>query len=138
MRRWRYYFQKFCFVPAEMKYFKKKSKRVGKQNRAGHVTMHTKRLEELIDDDPDLYLHKIQYIFCELGYGYWNTKYLWEKLTTETDYSLQVAVDRSYMAGMKERKEFIQALKDRLIYPYQFLILDKSQKERSSSRRRRR
>ena len=34
MRRWWYYFQKFGFVPAENKYFKKKSKRVGKHKQA--------------------------------------------------------------------------------------------------------
>ena len=136
MRQWWYYFQKFGFVPVEIKYFKKKRKRVGKQKQASQWTqMHTKQLEKLIDDDPDFYLDKIQYIFCELGYGYWNTKYLLEKLTTDIEYSLQVAVNRSYMTGMKERKEFIQVLKDCLIDPYNSLILNKSQKDCSLSRR---
>ena len=67
---------------------------MGKQKQASQWTQtHTKRLEELIDDD--LYLDEIQYIFCELGYGYWSTKYLREKLAMDIEYSLQVAFYRS-------------------------------------------
>ena len=62
---------------------------MGKDKRASRWTqMHTKRLKELIDEDPDFYREEIQYVFCELGFGYWNTKYLWEKLTIDIEYPL--------------------------------------------------
>ena len=138
MRRWWYYFQKYGYVPAEKNKYKRTSKRMGKKKQASQWTQaHLRILEEVIEDDPDLYLDKIQYVFWELGQGYWSASHLWGKLTIDLKFSLQVAADKSYSADLEERKQFIQALKDRLIDPCQLLFMDESQKDRNSSRRRR-
>ena len=41
---------------------------MGKKKKASHWTpTHLRILEEVIEDDPDLYLDEIQYVFLELG-----------------------------------------------------------------------
>ena len=138
MWRWWYYFQKYGYVPAEKTKYKRTSKRTKKgKNKTQWTSRHTRNLREIIEDDPDLYLDELQFVFCELGHGFWSAKHLWEKLTMELGYSLQVAADKSYSADCEERQEFTQALKDRIIHPRQLILMDESQKDRNSSRRRR-
>ena len=44
---------------------------MGKKKQASQWTpAHLRILEQIIEDDPDLYLDKIQYVFWELGQGY--------------------------------------------------------------------
>ena len=74
--------------------------------------MDTRLLEEVIEVDPHLYLDEILYILWGLGQGYWSASYLWEKLTIDIEYSLQIAADKSYSVDLKERIQFIQASKD--------------------------
>ena len=87
-------------------------------------------------DDPDLYLDEIQEELDDLGGGWWSSSYIWNRLSQDCNYSLQVASDRSYAADEEERSEFLQALADRVINPNQLIFLDESQKDRNSSRRR--
>mmetsp|Transcript_2350 Transcript_2350/g.2651 ORF Transcript_2350/g.2651 Transcript_2350/m.2651 type:complete len:90 (-) Transcript_2350:493-762(-) len=63
---------------------------------------HLQNLEEVIEDNPDLNLDKIQLVFWELGQGYWSASHFWEKLTSDLRYSLQVAGDKSYSVDIKE------------------------------------
>ena len=54
---------------------------MGKKKKASQWTpTHLRILEEVIEDDPDLYLDEIQYVSWELGQGYWHAACLWEKL----------------------------------------------------------
>ena len=139
MRRWWYYFQKYGYVPEEKTKYKRTSTRMGKRLKkmSQWTATHTRNLREIIEDDPDLYLDELQFVFWELGHGFWSAKHLWEKLTMELGYSLQVAADKSYSADCEERQEFTQALKERIIHPRQLILMDESQKDRNSSRRRR-
>ena len=138
MRRWLYYFQQYGYVPAEKTKYRRTSKRMGRRkNKSQWTPTHTRNLREIIEDDPDLYLDELQFVFWELDQGHWSSSYLWEKLTMELGYSLQVAADKSYSADCEERREFIQAFKDRIIHPRQLILMDESQKDRNSSRRRR-
>ena len=44
---------------------------MGKKKEASQwTTTHLRILEKVIEDDPDLYLDEIQYVFWELGQGY--------------------------------------------------------------------
>jgi len=57
---------------------------MGKRKKTSQWTpTHLRILEEVIEDDPDLYLDEIQYDFWELGQGYWHAAYLLEKLTID-------------------------------------------------------
>ena len=60
MRWWWYYFQKYEYVPAEMKQYRRTSKYMGKKKKASQWTpTHLRIFEELIEYDLDLYLDEI-------------------------------------------------------------------------------
>jgi len=140
LRRWWYHFTKYGDTQAERRHNKKKEQKKGKgyKKKTGRWTKrHHDLLLSIVEDDPDLYLDEIRDELRDLGGGWWSSSYIWNRLSLDCNYSLQVASDRSYAADKEERLEFLQALADRVINPNQLIFLDESQKDRNSSRRRR-
>ena len=72
MRRWWNYFQQNGYIPAEKTKYKRTSKRMGKRTKkkSQWTSTHTRNLQAIIDDDPDLYLDELQFVFWELGHGH--------------------------------------------------------------------
>ena len=95
---------------------------------------HTNTLKEIIDNYPDLYLDEIQDRMDEAGAGWWGRTMLWRKLKEELWYSLQVAMDKLFVANQEEQEEYQKALEERIIWPNQLIYIDKLQKDRNSSR----
>jgi DDE superfamily endonuclease len=140
LRRWWYYFLRYGDTPARRsqllcRYGKKYN--VKRRRKTDWTHHHTAKLKEVVTLYPELYLDEIQDQLIERGLGRWSTSWLWKKLNSDCNYSLQVATDRSYDADEEERNEYQQAINTMVAYPEMLVYLDESQKDRNSSRRRR-
>jgi hypothetical protein len=144
-RRWFYWFVKYGVVPAEDRRIKRVQSKKGKQrysrsqpiSRGAWTHVETKALKNIIDIHPEFFLDEIQERLALMTGRKWSTKYLWERLVSDCNYSLQVATDRALQRNEEQRKEYKEAMDLWVQRADQVLFLDETHKDRNSARRRR-
>ena len=95
-----------------------------------------KLLQDIVDDEPELYLDEIQEQFVKRTGELWSISSLYTKLHSPAiNYSLRVATDTATQQQEQLIQDYFDDLKMWMVDPSQLIFIDESAKDRNSSRR---
>ena len=97
----------------------------------------TAALKNIVDEEPQLFLDEIRLSFLHAKGQLWSTSHLWEVLTVQIGWSLQVATVSAGQRDDEQLQPYMAALDAWAIDPRQLLHLDETHKDRNAARRRR-
>ena len=58
--------------------------------------------------------------------GWWSLPTIWRKLSEEIGYSLQVAIDKSFVENEEEQHKYQEAIEELVIRPNQLIYVNES------------
>jgi transposase len=134
LKRWISYYHKYGEVPAKSKRHRPTIKGI-RTTKCYHFQLkHLRALQEIIEEQPQLYLDEIQVeLFSKTG-RLWSTSTIWSKLHT-LGYSLKKAVFRAKQQQEQEVNDYMIRLNDRVMHPRQVLFIDETARGALASRR---
>lgn len=134
VRLWFQHYLQFGLTPEEMRREKRKAK-VGTKG-LSFTDEDKAALDEIIREEPELYLDEIQDRMQEKRNKIWAPSTLWRQLKRQ-NYSLQVCTFRAIEQSLHERMSYKGRLDLMVKHPRQVVFLDESHKSANAARRRR-
>ena len=157
VRRWFYHFALYGDTPAE-------ARQHHNQQRKNHQHHHWRRrccrrqysnvwtdagntgpwtdhdtavLQELVNEEPDLFLDEIQTKVFETTRRLWSQSYLWRRLQDKCHFSFADTVKKAMEQDLDERAAYRECLENIICRTEQLLYLDTTAQGRNATRRRR-